>query len=391
MAEWLLQTFPALVPAEVRVDPPVRRVQAFVDETYDVKLSDGDLFHWMRGAIQPVAPEDDRVLDRVHMLTDANGFRNAAPEQPTYDIVAVGDSFTRASGTAFPWPQRLAQATDLQVLNLGEVGAGPQQELAILRQHGLDKAPRWVILAYFEGNDLNDAGAYAQASPLILPRLGRYLLSRGQAIMRESPSDAGGPAIAPRYRYPITVTLNGADVELAFLSYYVSWLALGRDDLGASRNYQVMQETTLTMRDLCTAAGAHFLVVYVPSKEHVYLPFVRGAENLASVFADVPTLALDEARYLQFTDQPATAELARQHLDDQARLLGDFAAEHSILFLDLTAIFQAEAAAGMELYLPFDTHWNQRGHDLAADTIAAYLENLSVGAARNEPGRSEIR
>jgi len=38
--------------------------------------------------------------------------------------------------------------------------------------------------------------------------------------------------------------------------------------------------------------------------------------------------------------------------------------------LDLTPHFRAEAASGAELYYPFDTHWNQNGHNLAAQAIA---------------------
>ena len=36
MMELLLRTFPNWVPSEVRVNPRVRRVQALVDETYDL-------------------------------------------------------------------------------------------------------------------------------------------------------------------------------------------------------------------------------------------------------------------------------------------------------------------------------------------------------------------
>jgi acetyltransferase AlgX (SGNH hydrolase-like protein) len=85
-------------------------------------------------------------------------------------------------------------------------------------------------------------------------------------------------------------------------------------------------------------------------------------------------LELDDAGFIQFTDQIATPELTREHMDDQARLLADFAVENQIQFLDLTPVFQDEAGLGAELYYPFDTHWNQLGHDLAAGTISKYLE-----------------
>ena len=184
LTELLLRSFPDWLPGEVRVSPPVRRVHAFVDETYDVRLSDGDLFHWMRGAIAPLAPDQDTVAARVHLVTDAYGFRNLPPERAAYGIVALGDSFTRASSVATPWPQKLSEWTGMDVLNLGDDGAGPQQELGALRQFGLNKNPQWVIMAYCGANDLYDAGAYEQARPYLVARFGRYLWARGREALR---------------------------------------------------------------------------------------------------------------------------------------------------------------------------------------------------------------
>jgi hypothetical protein len=377
LMELVLRTNPNWAPREVRVNPPVRRVQALIDETYDVRLSDGDLFHLMRGTIAPLSPDGDMVVAHVHMTTDAHGFRNSLPELATYDVVAVGDSFTRASGVANAWPQELADATGMEVLNLADVGAGPQEELALLRQYGLAKRPQWVILAYFEGNDLYDAAAYEQASPFILTRFAKYMLEQGLEAWRESRgSDAHAAAVAASYRYPITVTIDDTGVEMAFFSYYMGWLSVSGKAIEASQNYRLVTETILRMRELSEVAGGHFLLVYMPTKEHVYLSFLNDAETLARVITDVPTVELDGAGFLQFTNQAATRELLRQHMDDQAHLLADFAAAHSIVFLDLTPTFQEAAATGAELYYPFDTHWNQRGHDLAAQTIATYIENL---------------
>ena len=185
LVEMLMRAFPNWVPSEVRVNPPARRVKAFIDETYDLRQSDGDLYYYMRGNIVPLSPDQDQVIAHVHMITDANGFRNSPPEKATYDIVALGDSFTRASGVATPWPQKLAEYTGSDVLNLGDVGLGPQDELKVLRQYGLKKQPQWVILAYFEGNDLYDAASYEQANPFILFRFGKYILARSIEAWQE--------------------------------------------------------------------------------------------------------------------------------------------------------------------------------------------------------------
>ena len=386
MMELLLRSFPNWIPGGVRVSPPVRRVNALVDETYEVRLSDGDLFHWMRGAIAPLAPDQDTVVAQVHMVTDAHGFRNSPPEQATYDIVALGDSFTRASGVATPWPQRLSEWTGMDVLNLADVGAGPQQELEFLRQFGMNKHPQWVILAYFGANDLYDAAAYEQAGPWILPRLGRYLLTGGREAWLESTPSSAQTVVESGYRYPITMRIDGTDLEIAFFSAYVSWLSVSGEVMESSRGFRTVRDTILTAQELSEEVNARLLLVYIPSKEHVYLPYLEDVETVKRVFADVPTLALDEAGFLQFTNAPATLELTLQHMDDQANLLADFADDQDIAFLNLTSTFQEQAGTGVELYYPFDTHWNQQGHDLAAQTIASYMERMATMTVKERPG-----
>src|SRR6266508_925999 len=346
LMELLLRTYPSLVPPLVRTNPPVRRFQAFRDETYDVKQSDGDLYFWMRGSIVPLPIDKDRVVAQVHLMTDAYGFRNCPPEKATYGIVAVGDSYTFGHNVASPWPQRLAEYTGIDVLNLGEGDTGPQAQLDTLRKYGLKKRPQWVIMAYFEGNDLHDVGTYDKANPFIFTRLGKYILVQSIKAWHEWRQDGAHTTVDPVYRYPITVTINGADLEIAFVSSYVTWLSVSRDVIESSRNYRIATNTILRARELSEAAGARFLLVYLPSKEHLYLPYLNDADILARVFTDVPTLELDEAGFLRFADETATAELTRQRMDDQAKLLVDFAAENQIRFLDLTPHFQGEAGAG---------------------------------------------
>jgi len=378
LVEIMMRAFPNWVPSEVRVNPPTRRVKAFIDETYDLRQSDGDLFYYMRGKIMPLSPDQNQVVAHIHMITDAYGFRNSPPEKATYNIVALGDSFTRGSGVADAWPQKLAEDSGSEVLNLGDVGLGPQDELKILRQYGLKKQPHLVILAYFEGNDLYDAGSYAQANPFILFRFGRYILNQSVEAWHKRSLDRASPAVISNDLYPITITINHKELQTVFFSSYISWLSLSREAIAASQNYRLVRETILQIQQLSESVGANFLLVYVPSKEHIYVPHLTDTDIRARVFADVPTIELDEAGFLQFTNERATPELTRQHKEDQANLLADFAAENHIRFLDLTPVFQEEAEMGTELYYPFDTHWNQLGHNLAAETINKYLEEMPL-------------
>jgi hypothetical protein len=386
MTELLLRKFPNWVPREVRVNPPVRRVQALVDETYDLRQSDGDLYYLMQGAIMPLSPDEDQVVAHVHMITDAHGFRNSSSEMTTYDIVALGDSFTRASGVAFSWPQKLTEYSGSDVLNLGDVGFGPQDELKVLRQYGLKKQPDWVIMAYFEGNDLHDAAAYEQANPFILTRFAKYILDQSFDAWQARGGDNTQAGVTPSYQYPIMVTINNKDLEMSFFPYYIAWSSVSREEIESSQNYRITRETILQVQELSEAAEARFLLVYVPSKEHVYLPYLNGADILARVFTDVPTIELDEAGFLQFKSEKATQEGTSKHLDDQASLLADFAVENHIFFLDLTPRFQEEAGRGAELYYSYDTHWNQKGHDLAAEMINEFMQEMLPDTSGKTPG-----
>jgi hypothetical protein len=374
LMELFLRTYPGLVPPVIRTNPPVRRFQALQDQTYDIMLSSGDLKYWMRGSIEPIPIDKDRVVARVHLTTDEYGFRNSPPEKATYGIAAVGDSYTFGHNVATPWPQKLAEYTGIDVLNLGEGDTGPQAQLAVLRKYGLKKHPQWVIMAYFEGNDLHDVETYDQASPFILARLGNYILGQGLQAWQEGREDKSHRTVTPVYRYPITLTINDTDLEMAFVSSYMAWLSVSRDVLESSRNYSIATRAILQARDLSEAARSRFMLVYLPSKEHLYLPYISAPDIVERVFTDVSKLEPGAAEFLQFTNQTATLELARQHMDDQAQLLADFSAENHIHFLNLTPYFQKEVNAGKELYYPFDTHWNQRGQDLAAQSIANYLE-----------------
>ena len=386
LTELLLRTYPHWVPGVVRVDPPVRRVEASIDESYDVRLSNGDLFYYMAGTIVPLAPDEDQIVAQVHLTTDENGFRNPLPEKPTYGMVALGDSFTVATNAAYPWPQKLAEYSGIDVLNLGVEGAGPQRELEVLRQYGLKKRPQWVILAFFEGNDLYDAGGYETANPFILTRVVSYLLGQSREAWQERRSGSAHAAIAPSYRYPITLSIKDTNLEMAFFSSYIAWLSVSRKAIESSENYRLVSEKILEVQEISEAMDARFLLVYVPTKLHVYLPYLNDTETLARVFIDVPMIEVGEGGYLQFTNQTVTPELTSQNMDEQADLLAEFAAGHNIVYLDLTSTFQEEAGKGAELFYPFDTHWNQHGHDLAAQTIAKYIEDMLTVTASKKPG-----
>jgi hypothetical protein len=374
ITEVFLRARPDLLPGEVSVNPPVRRIDAFRDDTYEIRLSDGDMFYWMRGELAPLPSDQDRVIEQVHFVTDADGFRNALPEQPTYQVIALGDSYTVGLTVPRPWPQVVAETAELGVLNLAESGIGLQAELEMLRQYGMDKDPDWIVMAFFEGNDLLDAAEYVREDPLLIMRAARYFWEGGaQTLSDDEEADDAEPDEAINYRYPIPLTVGDTTVTTVFFSPYMSQLSASRDLIETSENYRLATESLLQTQELSGEVGARFLLVYLPSKSHVYLPHLNDPELQSRVFTATRLVGQDDAGFLRFTEEEGSAELSQQHMDDLAQLLADFCAANGIEFLNLTPVFQEEILTGAELFYTYDSHWNQLGHDVAGQAISDYI------------------
>lgn len=106
----------------------------------------------------------DRTGDRANSQTDEIGFCNppGSYQQPTIDVVTLGDSFTwcNAIDPLDSWPLQLSELTGYATYNLGRGGVGLYEHLQILKRFGIAKKPRFVILNFYEGNDLRDAYRY---------------------------------------------------------------------------------------------------------------------------------------------------------------------------------------------------------------------------------------
>ena len=103
----------------------------------------------------------DTSTDLSDWATDEEGFRNAHAA-PRCDVVLIGDGMINTGRTlADTFGARLADHLDgWCVANLGIAGHGPFQYLQTLKTYGTKKHPRFTILAFNEGNDLQDIGKY---------------------------------------------------------------------------------------------------------------------------------------------------------------------------------------------------------------------------------------
>lgn len=82
-------------------------------------------------------------------------------------VVLLGDSFIEGYKVTQEEivSNQLSQLIDVEVSNLGQSDYGPEHELAVLYQIGLDLEPSVVVRFFFEGNDLYDLDNRSNSCP----------------------------------------------------------------------------------------------------------------------------------------------------------------------------------------------------------------------------------
>ncbi|APW59443.1 alginate O-acetyltransferase AlgX-related protein [Paludisphaera borealis] len=294
---------------------------------------------------------------RCDTRLDGRGFRNAA-DLDSARVVIVGDSFVEGLQAADDEliSSQLAKALSVPTANLGRTGYGPQQELEVLRRHGLPLGPRACVWTFYEGNDLQDVESY-EASRDRVRKLrpesptrdwfGRSFVRNGAAyLIRQG---AHEPTIPARRQAGDFRDASGRTTEI----YFSCGVHEGDADRVSSRAgspaLKQFQAILTEARALCRAQGVDLVVAFVPAKFRVYRDLCRF---------DPDSLC----RGWPVDDLPSAVERA-------VRASGD-----DVGFLDLTPSLHARAAEGELVYLADDTHWSAEGHRVAALAVADFLK-----------------
>lgn len=329
-----------------------------------------------------IAPSDRSDAFQYHLKIDNMGFPNPTAEwQAQYDLVIVGDSFTLPSAP-HPWIEQLAEKTGLDILTLGAPSWSTPNEVEAARQFGLDKRPNWLILLYFEGNDLFNIAQYTerQASGLswreydfqeapLYHRLLSYHLLR-TLIITDKPSGE-----QPDYPYPIQAQTDIGPIDLVLEELLLLPLSADYETLAASDEFARVKADLLTLQQLTQNQATRLLLIYIPTKAHVYWPRIWEPADTSVVLARTVTVTLSEGDHgrLQWQAGYLDYDTFSRNQNAQAALMADFSRQNDIDFLNLTPHYQAAAIAQGELYNYVDSHFNQAGNDLLAELIAAYL------------------
>ncbi|MFH1038927.1 MAG: hypothetical protein V1789_09715 [PVC group bacterium] len=291
-------------------------------------------------------------------------------------IAVLGDSF--AWGYGLKPEERFSDILDrdfpaTQVINMGVMGYGTDQECTLFEREGIKYGPDLVILLVHDTDIFHNGlrANYGKAKPYFTLR-GDKLERHGIPVPRaqDSVSGAAGgreistprPAAAGFFHFLKKDILSHSRLY-ALLSSRLKMLGPARNILEKLRLVEpgrtVEEDVRLTgaivdrLGKTARAAGAEgILVLIVPSKEVInyHLPGGAGKKFL-----------------LKIKDE----EIIRR--EEAVRSLSSLLKSNNIPVIDLTGEFIDRSARGTNLYFIHDNHWNEEANKIAAVRIGAFL------------------
>ena len=333
------------------------------------------------------APSDRDDSFEYRFVTDEHGFPNEPTAwQDQYDIVIAGDSFTIRTAPQ-TWIERLEAHAGQEILTLGAPSWSTLNEAEAIRQFGLDKQPKYVLLMFFEGNDIINTAQYLErqnsglnwreydlqdvslSRRLLTPHFTTFLWQRLFPPEEEVVLD---------YRYPIVANTEAGPIETVFKDIHLLPLSADYDTLATSAEFTAVKSSLIALNEEVVAQGAQLVVVYIPSKEHILWSRIWDPVDVNNVLERTVTVTLsdEDKGTLQWEPTYLSYDRFNETSLAQERLLTDFTTEANIHFLNLTPLFWQGSIENGELYHYGDPHWNQAGNDVAADAIWAYLQSL---------------
>ena len=312
-----------------------------------------------------IAINGDGLRDRDYARTRIPG---------SWRLLAFGDSFVEGWGVPLESSVSKRLEVELQeqggdraveVINFGVAGYGTDQELLFFEKQGRLYRPDDVLI-FFYGNDLwnngvrRGIGAERGYKPYFrLDREGMLKLA-GVPVKKTPAWDPEWQARQPwqfrleRYLHRhwhlfalLGKALAGEEVKSKQRQQFYEGL-YGRDAAGEMRSlWELTGHLLNAFVDRVERAGARPLVVYVPSIVQIEEEDWKTKRELFGLVGEFD-------------------------LDKPNKRLAAFATQYGFRFLDLAPAFR-ERARTTTLFLR-DSHWNEAGHALAGERIAAFLE-----------------
>lgn len=345
LLEIFLRLFPTLLSEEARLRLHLR----------GVTLKTTSIAHPYVGFVYPPHSRGSKEHEdfRFTYSTDGHGFRNPWPWPERAEIVAVGDSQTFGYGVADEqaWTALLDEVLpSSRIINLGLIGAAPQQYLRVYETFGIGLQPKVLLFGLFPGNDMGGARNFARW--LEAGRPGNYDVWR--FFGGDLPEAHRGVSNLIESSYLITYlreawriyrsphSLRGTTLDFPDGSRLVLVPAFLQRAARSARpddpDFQLVLQTVERARTIAKNHGTEFVVLLIPTKEEVYLPV-----------ADLPAL-----------DLLAPFRVALE--------------ERDIGYINLGPAFRERAEEGERLFFEVDGHPNAAGNALIAESVYSHLQ-----------------
>ena len=317
---------------------------------------------------------DDGTLTNQFGFNDRDYSLQKTPG--TFRIVVVGDSFGWVGGREGNYTALLERkfeshdgAHKIDVINTGYASTHTAEQLIMLRKFGLQYNPDLVILGFFAGNDFLDADPYRKRIVL-----NKYFLDIDR---RNEHRWLGYPMVAQSRAWLFLrnkFEFDSSD-EVAKREGEQWAAATGQplpfQNLPAETYYRT-QRAKLEFFNQRTSAerfGANTRYIFQAIDEMSEMLKRRGIKLVVAIYPD--ELQVNPAQFEALLEKFQLTK-ADYDLDLAQKLLKTFLESKQIAYLDMLDRFRVEARQ-RELYLFRNTHWNDAGNQLAADTLFQYL------------------
>jgi lysophospholipase L1-like esterase len=260
----------------------------------------------------------------------------------------------------------------IEVLNGGTTGYGTDQDYLWLKQEGLKYRPDIVLLGFSAGSDLQEISrsvSYYTPKPI-------FMIEGGKLILKNVPVPRNDQVDRKTFGQPLTLfgklkrflryhthtyqfitrRLN-ADPErrLFFLNIGLAeeyTTSLGNIPILTNPPDKVQElafRLILESRKAAEAAGAKFILVFIPDKEN------------------------DESGSLQVE---GTGESSYDRNSQLSAAFSEFSRKEKIAYLDLVPVARDQFRQGTAIYNldSSDHHWTALGHQRIADEVLAFLK-----------------
>ncbi len=334
--------------------------------------------------------DEPRTVPRVRV--DKQGFCNPDPvaydDSPSFDVIVVGDSFSwcLAVEPSDTWPARFETLTGLATYNLGHPGRGLYEYLQLLKNLGLRKSPRIVVMNVYEGNDFRDAFFFHKARA-----------ERGSAVARQTcPFDSA--RVCDLIEHANNSFLGRHSYAYNLLAATAWRLAASADKNEIDFGYQVTFSDGSSVEMNSNNADrdeVEFAQRLEDGRLDVTLfdPALAEFRDLAEQWGFVPILLYTPSAYSVYAgmttfDDPNIERTMRNYSNSLRRYFAAKAQELGFLYLDLTPQLAAAArASGADdlLYFRTNVHFTQSGHQTVATQLAELVREKLGPLHRDAP------